>query len=133
MQEEHLALVRSAFEPVPVLCAPYFDQEVVGPEMLDRMAGAVFGAAQVDPGAVLYHTLTRELELGDGEARLRVAVPFARKEDISVKKIGLELVVAANGHKRTIALPGALAAYRPREARLADGAIEVCFEGAGNE
>src|SRR5207245_5576855 len=35
VQEEHLALVRSAFEPVPVLCAPYFDQEVVGPEMLD--------------------------------------------------------------------------------------------------
>jgi arsenite/tail-anchored protein-transporting ATPase len=130
VQERHLALVRSGFAPVPVICAPYFDQEVVGPEMLDRMAGALFDDPHVDPGAVLHTTLTQELELiGDG-ARLRLAIPFARKEDISVKKIGLELVVAANGHKRTIALPGALAAYRPREARFSDGALEVTFDGA---
>jgi hypothetical protein len=38
--------------------------------------------------------------------------------------------VAANGHKRTIALPGALAAYRPRDARFSDGALEIIFEGA---
>ena len=30
LQEEHLELVESAFAPVPVLRAPYFDQEVVG-------------------------------------------------------------------------------------------------------
>ena len=33
----------SAFSPVPVLCAPYFDQEVVGAGMLDRLADALFG------------------------------------------------------------------------------------------
>ncbi len=38
VQEEHLELVHSAFAPVPVLCAPYFEQEVVGPAMLDRLA-----------------------------------------------------------------------------------------------
>jgi arsenite/tail-anchored protein-transporting ATPase len=130
VQERHLALVRSAFAPVPVICAPYFDQEVVGSEMLDRMARALFDDPEVDPGAVLHSTLTQELALvGDG-ARLRLAIPFARKEEISVKKIGLELVVAANGHKRTIALPGALAGYRPREARFSDGALEITFDGA---
>ena len=30
-QQEHLAEVRATFAPVPVLCAPYFAQEVVGP------------------------------------------------------------------------------------------------------
>ena len=39
VQEEHLELVRSAFAPVPVLCAPYFDTEVIGAEMLDRLGG----------------------------------------------------------------------------------------------
>src|ERR1700728_3929335 len=43
VQEEHLELVRSAFSPVPVLSAPYFDQEVLGHEMLDRLADALFG------------------------------------------------------------------------------------------
>src|SRR5579875_2307889 len=37
VQEEHLELVRSAFAPVPVLCAPYFPEEVVGATMLDRL------------------------------------------------------------------------------------------------
>jgi arsenite-transporting ATPase len=127
VQERHLDLVRSAFEPLPVLCAPYFEAEVVGPEMLDRMADALFDGR--DPGAVLHSALTQELEVGESAARLRVAVPFARREEISVKKVGLELVVAANGQKRTIALPGALAGFRPREARLNEGALEVLFDG----
>src|SRR5437764_11309503 len=42
VQEEHLSLVRSAFAPVPILSAPYFDQEVLGASMLDRLAAAVF-------------------------------------------------------------------------------------------
>src|SRR5947209_3156205 len=40
VQEAHLELVRSAFAPVPLLCAPYFEQEVVGGAMLDRLADA---------------------------------------------------------------------------------------------
>ena len=38
-------------------------------------------------------------------------------------------MVAANGQKRTSALPGALAGFRPREARLNEGALEVLFDG----
>jgi arsenite-transporting ATPase len=56
VQEEHLELVRSGFAPVPVLCAPYFEQEVVGSEMLDRLADAL------SPGTILlasYTTLRR--------------------------------------------------------------------------
>ena len=41
-QEEQLELVRSAFAPVPVLTADYLEREVVGDEMLDRLAAAVF-------------------------------------------------------------------------------------------
>src|SRR5579884_1649618 len=51
VQEENLELVRSAFAPVPVLRAPYFEQEVVGPEMLQRLAGALFDAER-DPASV---------------------------------------------------------------------------------
>jgi arsenite-transporting ATPase len=128
VQEEHLVLVRSAFEPVPVLCAPYFDREVLGPEMLDRLAAALF--SDLDAGSVLHEALTQELEVGDGEARLRVQLPLARKGEISVKKIGLEVVVRVDGQKRTIALPSALAGYQPRGARFEDGALEVLFDGA---
>ena len=70
VQEEHLELVHSAFAPVPVLCAPYFEQEVVGPEMLDRLADALFDGR--DPAAVLHDALTQELIVEDDGARLRL-------------------------------------------------------------
>ena len=130
VQEEHLALVRSAFAPVPVLCAPYFDQEVLGAEMLDRLAGALFEDGGLDPAAVLHDRLTQELSVSEDGASLRLMLPFAEKGDISLKKIGLELVVGVDGHRRTIILPSALAAFQPSGATFEDGALEVSFRGA---
>ena len=128
VQEDHLELVRSAFGPVPVLCAPYFEQEVVGPEMLDRLADSLFG--ETDPGEVLYTAITQELLLSDEGARLRLALPFAQKGDISLKKIGLQLIVGVDGQRRTIMLPPALAAFQPSGATFEEGTLEVTFNGA---
>ncbi|MBV8710929.1 MAG: ArsA family ATPase, partial [Solirubrobacterales bacterium] len=130
VQEEHLELVRSAFAPVPVLCAPYFDQEVLGADMLDRLAGAVFGAAGHDPAAVLHDRLTQELRVSEDGADLRLMLPFAHKGNISLKKIGLELIVGVDGQRRTIILPPALAAFQPSGATFEDGALQVTFRGA---
>ena len=128
VQAEQLALVRSAFEPVPVLTAPYLEREVVGAEMLDRLAGEVFGS--LDPAAVLHTELSSQLSTDNGRATLRVKVPFAEKGDLSLKKIGLEVVVRVGPQKRTIMLPPALAAYSTSGARFEDGALEILFERA---
>jgi arsenite-transporting ATPase len=127
VQEQHLERVHSAFAPVPVLCAPYFEQEVVGPEMLDRLRTELF--ADSDPAAVLHDALTQELEVLRDGARLRLDLPFAEKGDISLKKIGLELVVGVDGQRRTIMLPPAMAAMRPAAATFEDGALEIRFDG----
>jgi arsenite-transporting ATPase len=47
---------------------------------------------------------------------------------VTLKKIGLELVIRVDGYKRTIVLPGALAGYRPTSASLDDGSLVVGFE-----
>jgi arsenite-transporting ATPase len=130
VQEEHLALVSSAFAPVPVLTAAYFDREVLGEEMLDRLAAELFDGR--DAGGVLHSELTQEFELGTDGGRLQVKLPFAAKEEVTVKKVGQELVVRVQGAKRTIALPSALAALRPRGARLRDDTLEVTFHAATN-
>src|SRR5207248_7718113 len=41
-QKRQMDEVRSAFAPVPILTAPYFEQEVIGPAMLDRLSGVLF-------------------------------------------------------------------------------------------
>jgi arsenite/tail-anchored protein-transporting ATPase len=127
VQQEHMELVQSAFEPVPILRAPFFEQEVVGPGMLDRLASALFGGA--DPAAVMFAGAAQSLDVLDDGALLRLALPFADKGDISLKKIGLELVVSVDGQRRTIMLPPAMAAMRPGAATFEDGALEIRFSG----
>ena len=126
LQQEQMELVSSAFSPVPILSAPYFDQEVMGPEMLDRLGEVIFG--ELEAGAVLHEELAQELVTDNGVAKLRLPIPFAEKADIDLKKIGLDVIVRVGQQKRTIMLPPALAAYRPRTARFEGGALEILFE-----
>ena len=90
VQQEQIELVDQAFAPVPVLKAPFFEQEVIGPEMLDRLAAEVFDSTE--PQEMLYQDLSQELELNDAGAKLRLQVPFTDKPDIELKKVGLELL-----------------------------------------
>jgi arsenite-transporting ATPase len=128
VQAEQLAEVEAGFAPVPVLRAPYFEQEVLGAEMLDRLAGALFGSG--DPAAVLHDRLAQELSMNGSRAELRLDLPFVSKGDVALKKIGLELVVRVDGYKRTIVLPGALAGFKPTSAKLDAGSLVVGFEDA---
>jgi arsenite-transporting ATPase len=59
---------------------------------------------------------------------LRLELPFASKGEVSLKKIGLELVVRVGESKRVIELPSSLASLRPSSATFADGALVVTFE-----
>ncbi len=128
VQAEQLELVASGFSPVPVLRAPFFEQEVTGAAMLDRLGESLFAGVEAD--AILYESLSQELTMNGDGAQLRLELPFARKGDISLKKIGLELVVRVDEHKRTILLPASLADFRPSSAAFNDGALVVAFEGA---
>lgn len=125
-QAEHLQAVEEAFSPVPVLRAPYFPEEVIGPELLDRLGDAVF--ADRDAGALLHSGLTQELTVTRSGATLRLDLPFAQSEDVQLKKVGLDLIIRVDGHKRTIALPPAMEDYRPSGASVRDGALHVRFD-----
>ena len=130
VQQEHMELVRSAFSPVPILTAPYFEREVVGDGMLDRLGDEVFGA--LEAGDVLHEQLTQELSSDNGRATLRLPIPFAERGDIELKKIGLEVIVRVGAQKRTIILPPTMAAYATSGARFEEGALEVFFEKGGD-
>ena len=72
--------------------------------------------------------LAQQLVTDNGSATLRVSVPFAEKGDLSLKKIGIEVIVRVGAQKRTIMLPPALAAYSASGARFEDGTLEIRFE-----
>jgi arsenite-transporting ATPase len=125
-QREHLELIHSAFAPVPVLTAPFFEREVVGGEMLDRLGDAVFADSAAPD--LLHDDLAQELTSENGTTTLRLALPFATRGEVDLKKFGLEVIVRVGGHKRLVTLPSSMAGYRPRRARLEGGALAVEFE-----
>jgi arsenite/tail-anchored protein-transporting ATPase len=125
VQQRELERVREGFAPVPVLCAPYFEAEVLGDAMLDRLGTTLFDGAA--PAALLHSGLAQEFSLEDSRGEVRLAVPFADKGDVSLKKVGDELVVRVDGRKRTVVLPPALAALTPAGAALDAGALVVRF------
>jgi arsenite-transporting ATPase len=134
-QQEQLEAVRDAFAPVPVLQAPYFEEEVVGPAMLDRLGAALFTDAAVPAGsegdaasAVLHRSVSERLVLHPDGATLRLELPFAQRGDLSLKRHGSELIVRVDGYKRTMLLPPALDALEPTAAAFEDGALIVTFE-----
>lgn len=125
-QQEQLTEVTQGFSPVPVLQAPYFDEEVCGEQMLDRLAGEVFSG--IEPEAMLHDAIAENLELHeDGHATLRLALPLAEKGELTLKRIGPELIVGVADHRRTMLLPPALEGMQPSGARLEEGVLEVAF------
>lgn len=124
-QQEHLQAVEEGFRPVPVLRAPYFEEEVVGERMLDRLAEALF--PDTDPAEVLHTRLGEELVMGREGASLTLELPFAERGETTLRRIGAELVVEVDGHRRTLLLPPALGDYRATGARLEDGALRITF------
>ena len=125
-QQRALEEVDAAFAPVPVLRAPYFEQEVRGTAMLDRLGDALFDGR--DAAGVLHASFTQGLVVGREGASLRLELPFAEKGDLRLRKVGDELVVRVGPHKRTMMLPGALAGYRPSGATFEDDALVIRFD-----
>jgi arsenite-transporting ATPase len=124
-QESVLAEVRQSFADVPIWRSGYLPEEPVGTDALADLATAVYDGA--DPLAVPVGegpmTITRT---GTG-AVLRIALPFAQKQDIDLARHGDELVVTVGSYRRLLALPAALSRHTVTAARVEDGALQVRF------
>jgi arsenite-transporting ATPase len=125
-QAESLELVREGFSPIPVLTARFFGEEVVGERMLDRLGDELFDGRE--PGAVLHSELAHRITSSGARTVLSIRVPFAERDELTLKKVGQELVVRAGREKRTIILPAALGRHHPAGAKLEDGSLEISFE-----
>lgn len=125
-QDRYLQLAEESFSPLPILKVPFFDREVVGTEMLRRMAEALYG--ETDPAQVLFKGRALRIEKGDGHFMMEIPLPLATKGEISLMRSGDELVVHVGRQRRNLILPRALAGMEVTEARLGDDILHVQFD-----
>ena len=106
IHEKYSQMIEEAFSPLPILKVPLFDQEVVGLDMLRRMAESIYG--ERDPAEVFFVGQTHTVDKKDSLYLLSIPLPFVGKEDIQLTRSAEELIVHIGNKKRNIILPRAL-------------------------
>ncbi len=102
----------AAFAPVPVLRAPFFEQR--GARRGDARPARRRAVRRAGtPRRCCTARSRRSSSSARDGATLRLALPFADKGDLQLKKIGPELIVRVGDHKRTLLLPAASPATAP--------------------
>jgi arsenite-transporting ATPase len=125
IQAEHLATVHESFEPVPILTAKLFDQEMVGLELLGRMADEVYG--DLDPTAILHVEEPIRVRKRGQAYVLSMRLPFADRDDLDMHRRGDELFVKVGAYKRNLILPQTLQRLSIRDASFVEDRLEIRF------
>jgi arsenite-transporting ATPase len=128
--KRHLEAIDEGFAPLPVLRAELAPDELVGVDRLRAFGDAVY--ADRDPADVFFDqepmTITKR---GDRHV-LRLALPFAERDELEVGRHGDELLVRVGPYRRSIMLPDTLRRQSVHGASLRAGRLTVTF-GAGAE
>lgn len=122
---EHLATARTSFAPVPVLTSLLADDEPIGPDRLADVAAGCYG--DLDPVAVLHDQPGTTVTPSDDGWVLRMALPFATRDDVDLARRGSDLHVRAGTAHRSVPLPARLRRCTVTGAAVRDGVLEVRF------
>ncbi len=126
IQSRYHQMVEEAFSPLPILDVPLFGQEVVGLEMLRKMALAIFG--DQDPAKVFYKGKTQQVVKKDQCYQLRLPLPLVDRSRIQLTKTAHdELVIHIGNWKRNLLLPRVLAGLEVASARYEGDQLVVTF------
>ena len=125
-QQRYARLIQEAFAPVPILKIPFFDQEVVGIEMLRRMAQATYG--DQDPARIFYAGNPQQIEHDpSGGYTLKLKLPFTDKPDLKLTRAGDELAISLGNFRRNLVLPHVLTTLQVEKARFEGNSLVLKF------
>jgi arsenite/tail-anchored protein-transporting ATPase len=117
--------VERSFEGIPIFNVPLFDTEVVGEEMLKRMAAATYG--DLDPADRFVTASPQRIEKNGTDYVLSLKVPFVDRSEVDLSRHNGELYVTVGNYRREITLPRVLAQRETAGAAIQDGELRVRF------
>ena len=132
-QRRNLAFVEEAFQPLPISRIPFFQEEVLGQNMLQRMAATLFGddlerGGEGDPTRLCYQGEPQKIFARNGHYILSIALPLVAKEEVNLhRSVVDELIVRIGNWKRNIALPIGLARLKIDGAKYEGDRLNILF------
>lgn len=130
-QTRYGQLVEEAFSPLPIFRVPLMDQEVVGVEMLRKMAQAVYG--DQDPAQIFYAEQPQTITKTDDGYLLKLRLPFITKDAINMTRSGDELALSIGNFRRNIILPRILAASELKKAKFEGDHLVIAFANQADQ
>ncbi|ROQ89578.1 ArsA family ATPase [Desulfosoma caldarium] len=127
-QHAYLKLVTTAFQPIPLLKAPYYERETLGYERLKTLGQAIYG--ETPPHQILYRHQPISFLAENGCHMVRLHFPFVSREELALSKVGDELIIRMGAFKKNLVLPRAFAKLHPEKARLEHETLTITFGGA---
>ncbi|MBI5876283.1 MAG: ArsA family ATPase [Chloroflexi bacterium] len=124
-QQKYLRLAEESFAPVPILQGPFFENEVVGPDMLRRMSAAIYGDR--DPSQMFYTGSPQVVTRRDDHYELSLKLPFTAKGDVKLTRVADELTLSLGNWRRNLVLPRVLATREVEKATFTEDQLVLTF------
>ncbi|EFH86913.1 ArsA family ATPase [Ktedonobacter racemifer] len=124
-QEKLRQQIHTTFAPLPVWEAPYYAQEILGVDELEKLAQVVFG--EQDPTAVYHQGAVQEIVRKEQGYILRLPLPHVEMSKVIMTKKGDEMIIEIGNFKRDLTLPAILTHHEATSARFANKALEIHF------
>lgn len=125
IQATYKKMIKECFSPLPIFSAELFSQEIVGLELLSKLAETVYG--RKDPAQIFFTQKPISIEKKDSGFDLFLNLPFVEKKDLDLYQKGEDLYVRVGSYRRNILLPQTLLNYSIKEAKLDKDKLRISF------
>ena len=126
-QQRWIESIEEFFAPVPVWRVPYFQDEVLGVERLNKLAKVLFGSR--DPAKQYFHEAPYRFRKVNDRYEIRLRLPFVSSRDVDLYKKDEDLIVRLGSFKRHISLPQRMMRCEPLGARVKNGELIIELGG----
>jgi arsenite-transporting ATPase len=125
IQQKHLSEIKDGFQPLPIRHVPMYEQEVVGLDLLSRMAEDIYG--EDDPNSFFFEGKPFDIKKSGQGYEVSLHLPFANEDTLDLYHKGDELIVQVGTYRRIVTLPTAVAGMEAGEADFDGSRLIIQF------